>query len=106
MIAEYQEANELMLTQIKLSPYNPEKSLYLIVDGVSKIGTGFCLLQRINETDPTKGFLIINAGSSLLPSIKGEFSPVKAEAISLDRVCTSCHHSLYYAQEINLISYC
>ena len=42
-----EEANELMLTQIKLSPYNPEKSLYLVVDGASKIGTGFCLLQSI-----------------------------------------------------------
>ena len=47
MRAEYEEANQLMLTQIKLSPYNPEKSLYLVVDGASKIGTGFCLLQSI-----------------------------------------------------------
>ena len=86
--------------------YNPEKSLYLVLEGASKIRTVFYLLQRINETDPTKGVLIINAGSSLLPTTKDAFSPVKAEAISLDRACTSCHHWLYYTQEINLISYC
>ena len=44
MTAEYQEANQLMLTQVNLSPYNPKKALYLVVDSVSKIGTGFCLL--------------------------------------------------------------
>ena len=105
MIAEYQEANQLMLTQIKLSPYDPEKALYLVVDGGSKVGTGFCLLQRVKVSDPTKEFLIINAWSSLLPTTKGEFLPVEAEAISLDRARTSCHHWLY-VQEIHLISDC
>ena len=53
----------------------------------------------------SKGFLIINAGASLLPT-KGEFMPVEAEAISFDRACTSCHHWLYYAPEIHLILDC
>ena len=61
MAAEYQETNQLMLTQIKVSQYNLEKALYLVVDGASKIGMGFCILQKGKETDPTKGFLVINA---------------------------------------------
>ena len=80
--------------------------MYLVVDGASKIGTGFILLQRLSESHPSMRFLIINAGASLLPPTKGEFSPMEAEAISLNRECTSCHDWLYYAQEIHLISDC
>ena len=71
MISEYEEVNNLMLSQIKLSPYNPEKALYLEVDGASKIGTCFILLQRVKDSDPVKGFFISNAENSLLPPTKG-----------------------------------
>ena len=49
----------------------------------------------MKESNPTAGFLIINAGSSLLPSTKGDLSPVGAEAIVLYRACISCHHWKY-----------
>merc|ERR1711954_398841 len=88
------------------SPYNSSKALYLVIDGSSKVGTGYCLLQRINEDDPSKGFSIVSAGASLLPTTKGEFSPIESEMISLDRAVTSCDHWLRYAPEINLISDC
>ena len=32
MVKEYEAANELMLTQVKLSPYNSEKALYLLIE--------------------------------------------------------------------------
>ena len=95
-----------MLTQVKLSPYNSEKALYLVIDGSSRVGTGYCLLQRIQEKDPSKGFSIVSAGASLLPTTKGEFSPIESEMISLDRAVTSCDHWLRFAPEINLISDC
>ena len=91
---------------LSLSPYNSEKALYLVIDGSSRVGTGYCLLQRIQEEDPNKGFSIVNAGASLLPTTKGEFSPIESEMISLDRAVTSCDHWLRYAPEINLISDC
>ena len=72
MLAEYEAVNELMRTQIKLSPYNSEKALYLVIDGSSRVGTGYCLLQRIQEEDPNKGFSIVSAGASLLPTTKGD----------------------------------
>ena len=90
-----------MENQTKLSPYNSEKELYLVIDGASSIRTGFVLLQRVKEMDPEAGFLIINAGSSLLPPTKGEFSPVEIEAIALDRACTGCHQGPYYAEKYN-----
>ena len=48
----------------------------------------------------------MSAGASLLPTTKGEFSPIESEMISLDRAVTSCDHWLRYAPEINLISDC
>ena len=84
LLEEYEAVNELMRTQIKLSPYNSEKALYLVIDGSSRIGTGYCLLQRIQEEDPTKGFSIVSAGASLLLTTKGEFSPIESEMISLE----------------------
>ena len=106
MLDEYETVNELIKTQIKLSPYNEKKALYLVIDGSSRVGTGYCLLQRINEENPAKGFSIVCAGCSLLPSTKGEFSPIESEMISLDRAVTSCDHWLRFAPEINLISDC
>ena len=102
---EYQTVKEIMKTQFKLSPFDADKKIYLVIDGSSRVGTGYCMLQRICETDPAKGFLIISTGASLLPTTKGEYSPIEAEMIALDRACTSCDHWLRYA-EINLISDC
>ena len=106
LLDEYEAVNELMRTQIKLSPYNEKKALYLVIDGSSRVGTGYCLLQRIQEEDPSKGFSIVSAGASLLPTTKGEFSPIESEMISLDRAVTSCDHWLRFAPEIKLISDC
>ena len=41
MLLEYDDVNKLMLNQIKLSLYNEEKDLYLVIDGTSSLGTGF-----------------------------------------------------------------
>ena len=106
LIEEYQTVKEIMKTQIKLSPYNSSKALYLVIDGSSRVGTGYCLLQRLKEDDPSRGFSIVSAGASLLPTTKGEFSPIESEMIALDRAVTSCDHWLRYAPEINLISDC
>ena len=40
---------------IRLSPYNPEKSLHLVVDAASSIGLGFVFFQWIDKTEPKKG---------------------------------------------------
>ena len=46
---EYQAVLKIMQTQIKLSPYNPSKKLKLVIDGASSIGTGFILVQLLDE---------------------------------------------------------
>ena len=40
---EYQTVKEIMKTQFKLSPYDSSKNIYLVIDGSSRVGTGYCL---------------------------------------------------------------
>ena len=51
---------------------------------------GTFLLQTVKESDPEAGILIINAGSSLWPPTRGEFSPVKSELPPLAVLCSNC----------------
>ena len=60
-----------MVEQIRLTPYNPYKTLRLII----------VLFQWIDELNPDKGAVIINGNSSRL---KEKLSPIKAEGIGLD----------------------
>ena len=75
--AEYLQTKKIMKTEIRLSPYNENRWLNLVIDGASSKGVGFVLYQLVDEEDPSKGANIIQAGSSLLPSNLG-FSPVTA----------------------------
>ena len=49
----------------------------LVIDGARTAGTGFLLIQNINDEKPEKGIVIINAGSCLL-SDDGDYSSVEA----------------------------
>ena len=46
---EFQFLKKTMKLSLKLSPYNPEQKLRLIIDGSRTIGTGFILIQYIND---------------------------------------------------------
>ena len=74
--AEYQAVIKIMQNQIRLIPYNPTKKLRLVIDGAKTVGTGFLLIQYINDKKPERGINIINAGSGLLPDDK-DYSRVK-----------------------------
>ena len=90
---------------MKPSPYDPNQKLRFIIDGSRTIGTGFILVQYINDDDVKEGIKIINAGSSLLSQDR-EFSAMELEAIALDRAMVSCHHWLYHCPEMELITDC
>ena len=70
MDAEIQAVVSFMKDRIKLSPYDSSKELTLILEGASEVGTGYILVQRVKEDDPSCGFLIINTRSSLIPETK------------------------------------
>ena len=96
MEQEFQFLKKEMKKSLKLSPYNPEQKLRLIIDGSRTVGTGFILVQYINDENVEEGIKIINAGSALLPQER-EFSAMEAECIALDRAMVSCHHCLYHS---------
>ena len=105
MEVEYNEVLSLMQTQVKLSPYDPSKHLCLIIDGTSKIGTGFVLTQFLEEKNPSAGVMIIHCGAALLPP--GDYSPVEGESIALDRAVTACDHWIYHnPNKTSLITDC
>ena len=90
---------------MKLGPYNPNKKLRLVIDRARTTGTGFLLIQYVDDKDIQKGIQIIHPGSNVLPLNK-DFSSMEAEAISLDRAIAACHHWVYYCPELELISDC
>lgn len=58
----FQFLKKTIKQSLKLSPYNPEQKLRLIINGSHTIGTGFILIQYINDEDVKEGIKIINAG--------------------------------------------
>ena len=69
-----------MTEQIRLSPYNLNKTSRFIINGASSIRVGFIPFQWINELDPSKGAVIINANSSMLKKNQLQFSPLSLTA--------------------------
>ena len=88
-----------MKKQLKLSPYNPKQRLELVIDSARTAGTGFLLVQYIDDKDINKGIKIIHSGSNLLP-LDRDFSSMESKAIALDGAITTCHCWLYYCPEI------
>ena len=77
MEREYSTVSKTLLEQIRLTPYNPDKTLRLII----------VLFQWIDELNPDKGAVIINGNSSRLKENQLKLSPIKAEGIGLDFAC-------------------
>ena len=61
MQREWEVTRKIMLEQIQLTPFDPEKSLRLVIDAASTQGAGFVLFQWRDELDPSKGAVIVNA---------------------------------------------
>ena len=103
---EYEAVKEIVTSQIRLSPYDPDKKLRLVIDGASSVGVGFVLFQFLSDEEPKKGAVIINANSSLLSESQIGYSPIDAEMISLDFASRACHYWLWCCPQIELYSDC
>ena len=94
-----------MKTRIILSPYDHKKKSRLVIDSAKTVGTGFLLIQYLNDKKLEKGMNIIHSGSGLLPVDKN-YRVVETEAIALDLAISACHHWIYYWESIQLTSDC
>ena len=75
---------------MSISPYDLSKRLNLVIDGASSLGIGFILFQNVDDEDISKGALIVNANSSMLPKNKGN-SPIVGELMALKFTTNCCH---------------
>ena len=103
---EYQNVKKVMCEQIRLSPYDPTKTLRLVIDGASLQGVGFVLFQWIDELYPSKRAAIINANESMLNDNLLSYSSIKAKRIGLDFAATCCTYWLDSNPSIELYSDC
>ena len=60
---EYEYKN--LRKQLKLSSYDPNQELRLVIDGARTAGIGFLLIQYIDDKDVEKGVKIIHSGSNV-----------------------------------------
>ena len=51
---------QLMGDKIRLSPFDPDKTPHLILDGANSVGLGYMLVQFVDEEDHSKGVQIIS----------------------------------------------
>ena len=91
MQREWEITRKTMLEQIQLTPFDPEKTLRLVIDA-SIEGAGFVLFQWRDELDPSKGAVIINANCTRFKESQLSFSPIEAEAVSLDFAISACNY--------------
>ena len=103
---EYNNVREIMINQIRLSPYDPSKPLRLVIDGASSLGVGFVLFQWLDEEDESKGAAIINANASMLKDNQLSYSPIEAECIGLEFAATCCAYWLDSNPAVELYSDC
>ena len=53
--AEFTKVKQLMGDKIRLSPFDPDKTPHLILDGANSVGLGYMLVQFADEEDHSKG---------------------------------------------------
>ena len=103
---EFKNIKEYFKNGIKLSPMDPNKKIYLIVDGASSVGVGFILTQMIDESDETKGMRIIQCNSTRLTPAQLQYSPVEIELLSVHYALRSTDYYCRYAPEIIILGDC
>ena len=90
--------------QIRLSPFNPKKSINILTDGASSSGIGFVFYQPTDIS--TQEVTIVQANSSALKKSQMAYSPVDTEVLALKFACDASQHYLYGAEVINIYTDC
>ena len=106
MQREWEITRKIMLEQIQLTPFDPKKSLRLVIDAASTEGAGFVLFQWRDELDPKKGAVIVNANCTRFKESQLRFSPIEAEGILLDFGISACNYWISYCPQVELYSDC
>ena len=93
MQQEYEAIKLIFQNQIRLSPFNPEKPINILTDGVSSKGIDFIFYQPTDIS--TQEVTIVQANSSSLKESQMGYSPVDTDVLALKFTCDACQHYLY-----------
>ena len=61
MQQEFDKVKSIFKDQIRLSPYDPTKKLYILMDGANSTGIGFVFYQNVNDDKPGEDVTIVAA---------------------------------------------
>ena len=64
MEEEFQKVKLIFTDQIRLSPFNPNRTINILIDGANSAGVGFCFYQNVDDEKPGEEVTIVNANSS------------------------------------------
>ena len=79
MQLEFEKAKLIFTDQIRLSPFNPDKEINILIDAANKSGVGNCFYQYVNDEDKEGEVTIVNANSSALKENQMQYSTIDCE---------------------------
>ena len=83
MEQEFQKVKLIFTDQIRLSPFNPNRAINILIDGANSAGVGFCFYQNVDDEKPGEEVTIVNANSSALKENQMHYSAVDCEVLGL-----------------------
>ena len=83
MEEEFQKVKLIFTDQIRLSPFNPDKAINILIDGANFTGVGFVFYQNVNDEKPGEEVTIVNTNSSALKASQIQYSKVDCEVLGL-----------------------
>ena len=106
MNLEFEKVKVIFTDQIRLSPFNPDREINILIDAANKTGVGYCFYQNINDDEPEGEVTIVNANSSALKENQMQYSAVDCEVLGLKFAKDSNVYYLYGARCINIYTDC
>ena len=83
MQMEFQKVKHIFTKQIRLSPFNPDRKINLLIDGANSSGVGYVFYQHLNDEEPNGEVTIVNANSSALKDNQTNYSVIDCKILGL-----------------------
>ena len=83
MQLEFEKVKIIFTDQIRLSPFNPDREINILIDAANKSGVGYCFYQYVNDDDKEGEVTIVNANSSALKDNQMQYSAIDCEVLGL-----------------------
>ena len=102
MQMEFPKVKQIFTKQIRLSPFNPDRKINILIDGANSSGVGYVFYQHLNDEEPNGEVTIVNANSSALKENQSNYSAIDCEILGLKFAVDSNAYYLYGAECINV----